>query len=138
MRALTSSLSGVSGRVMSSLSTGTSGAYLLASLPSLGPLVWIKPTPLSVKSETLMTRAHGAGLQAGRDMFAVLLMLVASRLVLRVGDRPDQFSHTVSELCGDHRERLPLAIAWGRGLRRDLRPRRAAEPRTPRRHPGRG
>src|ERR1019366_484255 len=29
----------VSGRVMSCLSTGTSGAYLLASLPSLGPLV---------------------------------------------------------------------------------------------------
>jgi len=49
----------VSGRAMSSRSTGTSGAYLAASLPVFGPLVWMRPTPLSVKSDILMTRARG-------------------------------------------------------------------------------
>jgi len=52
--------SGVSGRAISSRSTGTSGAYFAASRRSRGPLVWIRPTPLSVKSDALMTRAHGS------------------------------------------------------------------------------
>jgi len=33
---------GVSGRLMSSRRTGTSGAYFAASLPSRGPLVWMR------------------------------------------------------------------------------------------------
>jgi hypothetical protein len=52
-------LSGVSGRSMSSRRIGTSGAYFPASLRIRGPVLWIRPTPLSVKSEALMTRAHG-------------------------------------------------------------------------------
>ncbi len=59
MCSLTAASSGVSGRAMRSRRTGTSGAYLPASRCSRGPVVWIRPTPLSVKSEALMTRAHG-------------------------------------------------------------------------------
>jgi hypothetical protein len=56
MCAFTVSESGVSGRAISSRSTGTSGRYLVASGRYLAGRLWISPTPLSVKSETLMTR----------------------------------------------------------------------------------
>jgi hypothetical protein len=56
---VTSASSGVSGRRISSRSTGTSGPYLLASRDSFGPVTWITPIALSVKSEALITRAHG-------------------------------------------------------------------------------
>ena len=63
---LTSASSGVSGRRMSSRSSGTSGPYLRASLGSFGPVVWIKPTALSVKSDALITRAHGLASRLAR------------------------------------------------------------------------
>jgi hypothetical protein len=51
---------------MNSRSTGTRGRYLLAIVDSFGPAVWIRPTALSVKSDALMTLAHGlAGRLAG-------------------------------------------------------------------------
>ncbi len=36
-----------------------SGAYLPASLSVCGPVVWMRPTPLSAKSDALMTRPQG-------------------------------------------------------------------------------
>src|SRR6266851_3509880 len=97
MCALTSSVRGVSGRMMSSFRTGTSGAYLPASLPSLGPVVWIRPTPLSVKSEALITLAHGLASRLAATC-SVLRVLVPPRLIVRVGDRSDQFGDPVAEL----------------------------------------
>jgi hypothetical protein len=35
------------------------GRCFLASLESFGPVVWIRPTALSVKSDALITRAQG-------------------------------------------------------------------------------
>jgi hypothetical protein len=51
---LTSASSGVSGRRISSRSTGTSRPYFLASRDSFRPVAWITPTALSVKSEALI------------------------------------------------------------------------------------
>jgi len=59
MRTFADGDSGVSGRAMRPASTGTSGAYLRARRTAFGPLVWMTPTPLSVKSDTLITHASG-------------------------------------------------------------------------------
>jgi hypothetical protein len=56
---LTPASSGVPGRRMSSRRAGTSGAYLWASLANFGPVRWMMPTALSVKSDALITQAHG-------------------------------------------------------------------------------
>ena len=83
---------------------GTSGPYLRASSGSFGPVVWMMPTALSVKSEALITRAHGLAWQAGEDVLAVLLVLVAARLPGRVGDRGDQGCGAGAEPPGQHRQ----------------------------------
>jgi hypothetical protein len=49
----------VSGRRMSSRSTGRMGRYLPASFHSFGPVVWNRPTALSVRSDALTIRAQG-------------------------------------------------------------------------------
>jgi len=113
MCALTSSASGVSGRAMSSRSTGTSGAYLAASLPVFGPLVWMRPTPLSVKSDILMTGPRGL-CQAGGDMLAVLSVTVPARLVFHeVCDGGDQSGGPRAELGGERGDGFGLAPAGG-------------------------
>jgi hypothetical protein len=48
-----------SGRRMSSRSTGSRDRYLPARPGKLGPVVWNRPTALSVMSNILITRAHG-------------------------------------------------------------------------------
>ena len=131
---LTSASSGVSGRRISSRKAGTSGPYLPASLGSFGPVRWMMPTALSVKSETLMHPCPRAGRQAGQDVLAVLLVLVAAGLPFGVGDRGDQLGGADAELPGQHGQggRPPAGgDVWRRGPRR----RRAGARRRPR--PGR-
>jgi len=58
-----------------------------------------------------------AGLQAGADMFLVLLVCVPVRLLRRVGDRRDEIGHATPELPGQRGDgfRLPSArrqLAW--------------------------
>jgi hypothetical protein len=78
---------------------------LPASLCSRGPVVWIRPTPLSVKSEALMTRGPRVAPQALRDVLAVLLVRVAAGRVLRVRHRRHQRGHPRPELLGQRRQR---------------------------------
>jgi hypothetical protein len=59
MCSLTSASSGVSGRRMSSRENGDQRGVLADQYVQLGPVVWIRPIALSVKSEALMTRAQG-------------------------------------------------------------------------------
>ena len=111
MRCLAATSSGVSGSEISSRRTGTSGAYLAASLRTRGPVTWISPAPLSVKSEALMTRAHGLrrrlSATCSRYCSSVSRSGAYSGLVARpVGDlRP--------ELRGQHRERVLRPAARG-------------------------
>jgi len=100
------------------------------------PGVWIRPTPLSVKSEVLMTRAHGAGFQALGDVLPVLLVPVMPGFVLGVGDRADEFGDPVPELIGHGGDCLGLFGLWGLGPLRGLRPRRGAVPHIWRRSRG--
>jgi hypothetical protein len=90
-------------------STGTSGAYLRASRIAFGPVVWITPTPLSVKSETLITRARVAD-KALRDVRPVLLVFVSAGRVVGVGDRLDEARHLRAETRGQDGERAGPAV----------------------------
>ena len=109
MRALTGGGSGVSGRAIRSASTGTSGAYLRASRVTLGPLVWIRPTPLSVKSDALITRAHGlaARLAATNSRYCRSRSMPGTQL--GVGDRVDQAGGPRAEPFGQRGHRLSPA-----------------------------
>jgi hypothetical protein len=68
----------------------------------------MRPTPLSVKSATLMTRAHGWAARRGCDVLAVLLVLVDFGGVDRVCDGRDQVGDSRTEARGQHRERARL------------------------------
>ena len=77
---------------------------MLASVDSFGPMVWIRPTALSLKLDALMTRGPRAGEQAGGDVLTVLLMLITAGCVDGIGDRSHQVGGTVAELPGQRRE----------------------------------
>ena len=107
MRALAWGDRGVSGRAMRSASTGMSGAYLRASRAARGPLVWIRPTPLSVKSDALITRAHGFAARLSATWARYWAVPVSTGLPFGVGDRVDE--------RGDPRAELPGQGGDGRG-----------------------
>ena len=105
--------SGVSGSAMSSRRTGTRGAYFPASLRSRGPVLWIRPTPLSVKSEALMTRAHGSPRRLWATCSRYCSCGSRPGAYGGVGHRADQFGHPRTELRRQHPERGLLAAAAG-------------------------
>ena len=95
---------------------GTSGPYLRASSGSFCPVVWM-PTALSVKSEALITRAHGLAWRAARTCSRYCsylsrpgsqagLVTAATRAAVRV---PNRLASTARAAC-----RPPGAIpaAW--------------------------
>ena len=100
MRALTGGGRGVSGRAMRLASTGTSGAYLRASRTALGPLVWIRPTPLSVKSDALITRAHGLAARLSATCARYCWSRSTPGTPIGVGDRVDQAGGPRAETRG--------------------------------------
>ena len=105
IRALTAGGRGVSGRAMRLVRTGTSGAYFRASRAALGPLVWIRPTPLSVKSDALITRAHGFPARLSATCSRYCWSRSAPGCVLGVGDRVDQAGDPRAETRGQRGDR---------------------------------
>ena len=98
MRSLASSLSGVSDRLISSASTATSGAYLLASRSSRGCGGVDQAYTVVGEVRGLDDPRPRICLKAGGHVLAVLLMAVTPCLVRGVSDRSHQFGDAVPKL----------------------------------------
>ena len=89
MCVLTSLLSGVSGRAMSSSGLGPAGRTS-GQLVEFGAWVWIEAYAVIGEVGGLDDPRPRAGVEAGHDMLVVLVVLVTPRLVVRVRHRRDQ------------------------------------------------
>jgi hypothetical protein len=108
---LTSWSGGVPGRRDELAQHRCQGAVLAGQLRQLRPGGVEQAHRVAGEVGCLDHPGPGAGVQAGDDVLAVLLVLVAAGRVDRVGDRGRQFGGAPAELPGQDREGGPAGAA---------------------------